>query len=232
MDDTDDDRKELALFGRVMASVSHEFNNVISIIGQVGGLLEDLAAMQDEGREVDPGKWRKQTERILFQTERGKAIVKNMNRFAHSIDEPAKTFDLGAAVQNLAFVAERLVKNRNADLVLEVCDVSAPITSDPFLLRFALLKGLDLCLDQEPPPAEIHIACEEDGERVRIRLSGSDLAPGYEIHPALLDARAAARRLLGECRVESGRGNNGGAFVLELPRRRDTRPVRERRHDP
>ncbi len=35
-------RTDLQFFGKVMANVSHEFNNVITIIGELSGLTEGI----------------------------------------------------------------------------------------------------------------------------------------------------------------------------------------------
>ena len=230
MDEYQHDRKELAFFGRVMASISHEFNNVISIVAQVGGLMEDLAAMQAQGREIPPEKWKLQTERIVAQAERGKAIVKNMNRFAHSIDEPVKTFDVGEVVANIAQIAHRLVTNRNSSLVLAACEPSRPITNDPFLLRYVILNSLDVLLACTPPPEEIRIACEQDEAATRIRLTGSGFPQNWEHHPALLDARRTADGMRARLDARIGSENAGCEIVLELAHAMNAGPGKETSH--
>jgi len=44
----------LKFFGKMTASISHELKNVLAIINENAGLLEDLCAMAEKGRPVDP----------------------------------------------------------------------------------------------------------------------------------------------------------------------------------
>ena len=50
------ERTDLQFFGRIMANVSHEFNNVITIIGELSGLLRDLAGLAERGRPLPRGQ--------------------------------------------------------------------------------------------------------------------------------------------------------------------------------
>ena len=42
----------LQFFGKMTASISHEIKNVLAIINENAGLLEDLALMADRGAEI------------------------------------------------------------------------------------------------------------------------------------------------------------------------------------
>ncbi len=107
---------ETKFFGTITASVTHELNNVMSIISQTGGLLEDLLAGQQRGREIPPESLQRVAERISVQTERGIEIINRLNRFAHSADEPEGVFNLTETVQNIGQLTERLVILRGAVL--------------------------------------------------------------------------------------------------------------------
>ena len=49
-------KKELEFFGKVTACISHELNNVLSIINEYTGLLEDLMLTCNSREEVDKEK--------------------------------------------------------------------------------------------------------------------------------------------------------------------------------
>ena len=74
--------KDLAFFGAITASVSHELNNVISIVYQTAGLLNDLLAGAQRGRPISDERLEQIAIRIGEQTERGAAIIKRLNAFA------------------------------------------------------------------------------------------------------------------------------------------------------
>ena len=56
-------KKELEFFGKITACISHELNNVLSIINEYTGLLEDLTL----GEAVDKNRIQKITKSISEQ---------------------------------------------------------------------------------------------------------------------------------------------------------------------
>ncbi len=80
----------LQFFGRMSASISHEIKNVLAIINENAGLLEDFSLMADRGVPIDPGRLKTMAEKVKRQISRADGIIKNMNRLAHSIDETIK----------------------------------------------------------------------------------------------------------------------------------------------
>ena len=79
-------QQELHYFGMVSASVSHELKNVLAILNENAGLLQDFAAMAEQGLPLDPDRIRRLAATMLGQIDRGDAIINRMNRFAHSAD--------------------------------------------------------------------------------------------------------------------------------------------------
>lgn len=76
----------IEVFAQVAASISHEIKNVLAIINENGGLLEDLAEMSSLDQGVDPERIKKITMTIGRQVARANTIMKDLNRFAHSGD--------------------------------------------------------------------------------------------------------------------------------------------------
>ena len=46
----------LQFFGRIAASVAHEIKNVLAIVNENAGLLEDFTVMADRGKPIDPAR--------------------------------------------------------------------------------------------------------------------------------------------------------------------------------
>jgi len=84
----------LQFFGRISASISHELKNVLAIFNENAGLLEDLTYMADQGKPIDPKRLEKMAGTFKKQIGRADDILKNMNRFAHTIDEPVTDVNL------------------------------------------------------------------------------------------------------------------------------------------
>lgn len=84
----------LAFFGKVNASISHELKNVMAIISETTGLLGDLSEMARGGTPLDPDMLTSSTESIIEEIQRGFTIIRQMNRFSHSVDTPVVSVDL------------------------------------------------------------------------------------------------------------------------------------------
>ena len=77
----------LQFFGKISASISHELKNVMAIVNENAGLLEDLTVMAERGKPLDPARLKLMAAAVQKQIGRADVILKNMNRFAHSFDE-------------------------------------------------------------------------------------------------------------------------------------------------
>ncbi len=102
----------LQFFGKMSASNFHEINNVLAIINENAGLLEDLSLMVEDGMPIEPKRLQSVSEKIVKQVRRANKIVKNINRFSHSVDKPVKRIDLGETLAFMAELSERLAERR------------------------------------------------------------------------------------------------------------------------
>lgn len=162
----------LKFIGAVTASVSHELNNVITIIDQVAGLLQDMLAGARAGSPLDTGKLQALQERIARQTRRGIEIVKNLNRFAHGVDEPVARFEMNAVIGNLVSLVQRRADLRKVRLSVRYAGREAYVTSNPFRLQQALFYCLERFLEFSPPGSEIALAIACDGSSACVAVSG------------------------------------------------------------
>lgn len=84
----------LAFFGKVNASISHELKNVMAIISETAGLLGDLSDMASNGTPIKPDMLKSCTGSIMEEIQRGFLTIRQMNRFAHSVDTPLESVNL------------------------------------------------------------------------------------------------------------------------------------------
>jgi signal transduction histidine kinase len=124
----------LAFFGKMSASISHEIKNVLAIINENAGLTEDLVALSERGRPLDPVRIKALAGKVRDQVKRGDDIVKNMNLFAHSVDRQqceVAPFDL---LNLSAALSRRLALIKGFDIELDCKKDIPPINTSPFLL--------------------------------------------------------------------------------------------------
>jgi signal transduction histidine kinase len=158
-----DNQSNIEFFGRISASISHELNNVISIIDQVSGLLEDNLAAIDEGYPIQPEQLERIHKKISIQTSRGIDIIKRLNKFSHSTDHAIFTFDLKEILNNLLEICERFADLKRVPLSTVVLGKECQISSSPFLIQQVLYYILNHCFDISNKQSEIQLELSSDG---------------------------------------------------------------------
>ena len=88
----------LSFFGKSNRLISHELKNILAIISETLGLLDELVELSQSGLPLTPEKLRGMSDSILEEVERANGVIRSMNRFAHSVDEFAAEVDLGEIV--------------------------------------------------------------------------------------------------------------------------------------
>ncbi|MFW5490508.1 MAG: hypothetical protein ACNI3A_19135 [Desulfovibrio sp.] len=156
-------RDELRFFGQVNASISHEMKNVLAVINEGAGLLDDLCLLSAKGRPVDPEKLGLVARSILGQVKRGDNIVRRMNSFAHSVDQDVHSFSLLETMQLMAGIGERVAASKGLKLDVEECD-EVTIEADLYAVEHLLFAMLRFAVD----------TTDGGGSRLRFALSNGD----------------------------------------------------------
>ncbi len=137
----------LQFFGQMTASISHEIKNVLAIINENAGLLEDLALMADRGAAIETQRLKKMSMTVMKQVSRADAIVKNMNRLAHSVDDSVKTIDLNDILELLLALSNRFASTRGVAVQPKLKQDPVKLRTSPFLLMNLLWICLDFAMD-------------------------------------------------------------------------------------
>jgi hypothetical protein len=143
----------LAFFGKVSASISHELKNVMAIISETAGLLGDLSDMASTGKPIAPDMLKSCTDSIVDEIQRGFSTIRQMNRFAHSVDIPAESVNLMDMLDLTINLSEYLSFSGKTDLI--PCEDFTPIAlTCPFLLQAVIYETLVYTFKHTGPGAE------------------------------------------------------------------------------
>lgn len=212
-DSRQESREDLRFFGTVSASVSHELKNVLAVVNEAAGLLEDLALMAGRGMPLDPERLARAAATILGQVRRGDAIVRAMNGFAHLPDEPEDATRSGsdlAATLNLAVsLFARMADMRQVSLRLGHC-APAMSQADPFDLTRLLHRAMLAAFGAMSRGDTLTVSVSPVSEEARIVLSPSGAPLALPDDP---DFTALAARLGAVATVD-----DTGSLVLALAR--------------
>jgi len=160
----------LQFFGRISASISHEIKNVLAIVNENAGLLEDLTLMADRGKPLDPARLKMMAAAVKKQVGRADGIIKNMNRLAHSIDQTFTTVDLDQTIELVIALTARFAAMRGVKVELQLPASPLTISTAPFYLMNLLCLCLDFSMSASGDQKRVELVVEEAESNVRIRF--------------------------------------------------------------
>jgi signal transduction histidine kinase len=205
----------LQFFGRISASISHELKNVLAIINENAGLLEDLTFMADRGQSIEPDRLKKMADAVKKQIGRADEILKNMNRFAHSSDEPVADTDLNQTIELVMALTARFAAMQGVKVDLQLPASSQPIPTAPFFLMNLLCLCLDFSMTACGDGKRVELVVDEtaDGVRIQFRQLGG-------LTPDLLGAfpSDSEKELLAVLGADLTVVPDGQELVLRLPK--------------
>ncbi|WP_299977283.1 hypothetical protein [Desulfobacula sp.] len=146
----------LKFFGKVNASISHELKNILAIISETSGLLNDLTDLAKQGKDLKLSMFENCSASIAEDIQRGFTTIKQMNRFAHSVDIPIKEINLFETLELtinlsgfLSFASKVQINNSDQE--------TKSILTCPFLLQNLIYQILIFTYESVGPDGDIHI---------------------------------------------------------------------------
>ena len=167
---------ELRFFGTVTASVSHELKNVLAIVNENAGLIEDMLAFAAQGRAIDPARLLLAAQAIKAQIRRGDAIIKNLNSLAHSVDETEAAIAVDQAIELALNLTARMAKMRGVTVTMTPPADSVMVRTAPFAFQQLMWRCLDdaTACAASPPGGTIDITVKTVAQGACVRLKGQD----------------------------------------------------------
>ena len=161
----------LQFFGKMSASISHELKNVMAIINENAGLLEDFCLMADRGIAFNPERLKTMSVAVKNQINRADVILKNMNRLAHSIDATFTMVPLNEIIERRLALTGRLAAMRGVTVKSNLPPQPVIINTSPYFLMNLGWRCLDFAMDAGGPQKLVELALEDatDGTRIRFR---------------------------------------------------------------
>lgn len=155
---------EIAFFGRITAGITHELKNVLAIIRESAGLMEDIMTMSPGALTSYQDKFQSALNKISNQVGRGVELTDRLNKFAHSSDEAVAKIDLHIVIEQLVALTQRFARLKNVVLKTDVSMSSAHqfnLVTRPVVLQMALFSAIECCLDVLPAGGAINISLDK-----------------------------------------------------------------------
>ncbi len=208
---------EAAFMGRITASTTHEFRNILAIVKESAGLIEDLV---EQCRQIGP----EQAERLLrtanridAQVGRGAELLSHLNRFAHCLDRSQSGVDLDQEVDQVVFLSQRLARQGRHRLEMIPGSEELTIMVDSLHFQMALFAAVEGCLEQVPDKGSITVRTTRTGTGSTIHFTGeaadSSALPSPTGASGWIDMTALFEGLGASVDV----GEDGYSFTITLP---------------
>ncbi len=206
----------LQFFGRMSASISHELKNVLAIIKENSGLLNDYLSMMSRGTPIDPERFQTVAQRIEAQTRRADTIIKCLNQFAHTVDSFGQPVDLNQVLDLLTALHRRPAAMQEVTLAAKPAGTPVEVTTSPFVLLTALGRIVSFVLPAVPKGRVMTLAADHSDDGGHIILSDLEKLAGLSMDGFPGDPGDALVAALGaEVKVEI----EAGRIAFILPRK-------------
>lgn len=151
-------------FGEMTATISHEIKNVMAIVNENAGLLEDMVAMNRQGAPFPAERIAKVAQSVSRQIARADDILQAMNRFAHSADHGLEAVDVGETLQFVAKLADRLIMMQGVEFDIPTPEKAVITTTNRFFLAYVIWRCMAAAMAMPQPGAPIRVIAEATPE--------------------------------------------------------------------
>lgn len=180
-------QQEVALLGRVTASTSHEFKNVLAILRESFGLIRDVLDMNGKNKLKHQDKIQKALDNVERHMSRGVDITNRLNLFAHTADEAMDTVSFAGLGDLACHLLKRRARQGKVALNFEVASGGLDITGCPMALLTAVLSCVEHAIERSPQDSTLTVRAQRgsQGPQIAILLAG----PGSDLDAPALQTR-------------------------------------------
>ncbi len=206
---------ELAFLGEIGAETSHEMRNVLSVISEYAGLMEDLLALADKGRPLDQVRLKKLAGNVVRQVGKGTETMTCFSRLARTADKATATFDLAMLTATTVSLTRRHFARSNGTVHAELPDEEIAVTSSPLAVQHAIFAAIHAVLASMEDGGRVTIKLTDRGDVVAIGICGD--TPAVHEFGDRIEALATALGDL-DSMVEEAPAEGRPALILSIPK--------------
>lgn len=164
------DLREAAFLGRITAAFTHEVKNVLAIIKESAGLMEDLLALHPEPAFPHRERLVRCLATIQAQTKRGVELSRRLNRLAHSPDEEVARVDLNEILEQVIILSERFARLKGVSLLLHPYGGALSAVVSPVKLQMAVFACLECCWEATAAGGTVAVSVTLEGRDASVRF--------------------------------------------------------------
>lgn len=168
---------QAAFMARFTAGATHEVRNVLAIVKESAGLVEDLLAV---GARGSPDLDRIQTalSRIEAQVARGADLMTSLNHLAHGLDRTEEPVELNGALRHTVHLYRRFAREVRREVEVQEATGTVVVTAGSLAVHMALAAALDWWVERLPEGATALVEVEAGEDPPLVRLRSEDPGAG------------------------------------------------------
>jgi hypothetical protein len=166
--------------GKIVASYTHEVKNVLSVISESNGLMQDLLGLETTENRPGKEKFERSVHLIEKNVSIGEELSTKLNQFAHSTDYPTSTVEVTEALRMLTILCRKIASRQQ--VVFQIAEPEQNIYCRT--RHIELLAVIYYCMEALFPAAaknsEITMTVGQDQTGVRLLLTCKSLKDSVE----------------------------------------------------
>jgi len=163
--------RDAAFVAEVTAGTTHEIRNILAIVKESAGLIEDLINAFNKRGSLDQEKLMRSLGRIDAQVARGTELLSNLSRFAHSLDDTQDAIDVTREIQQVASLCQFRARRRRHLLQVEPGGQNPKVVANPFRFQMSLFAAVGCCLEQLPEGSTVSISTGRKDDRPTVEFT-------------------------------------------------------------
>ncbi|MGE0087633.1 MAG: hypothetical protein AB7S75_24750 [Desulfococcaceae bacterium] len=167
----------LQFFGKISASLSHEMKNALAVINENAGLLTDLVYLSEKGRPLDPERIKGVGMKVMERVKNADSIIKNLNTFAHTVDNPANLIDVGDHLELLISLTRRICAGKSITVTLVRPEPPVTIEASAYSLIHLCWCCLEKVMQWAGEGKTVSLIPEKTENALRIRFTKLENLP-------------------------------------------------------
>lgn len=212
---TTEDR-EAAFIGKITAGATHELRNVLAIVKESAGLIEDIINSPGKPGTAIADRLMRPVERIRGQVDRGSELLTSLNRFAHSLDHAEDEIDLNEMVELLSSLSQRAARKGRHVVEAQPGEGAVTVKANLLRLQMALHGAVECCLEQLPERGKLTFKPVRHGDRPALEFNGESEGEAVSFAPTEAAAWGRLAAVLDDLGASVERAEAAQGFRLAL----------------
>ena len=171
--------RDILFVSGVLASVTHEMQNVMAIIKESGALADDILKINGPPRMKHGDKLENALVNIQEQVQRGRDLMLMLNGFAHAAVDYPESGDLVRFARHVCTLAQRMARLKECSLASDLATTPLLVRGNALMLMQSIHAGLAAVLENcaAGDVLRLGLAPSEDGAALRISAETSKATP-------------------------------------------------------